>query len=63
MGGACNDILVRKSEGKRSLGSLMDGWENYKMDLKETGCDWIHLAWDKIQFMVLVNTVMNLGVT
>jgi hypothetical protein len=39
--------------------------DNIKMDLREIGwggMDWIHLAHDRDQWKVLVNTVMNLGV-
>jgi hypothetical protein len=35
------------------------------MDLTEIRCedaDWIHLAWDKDQWLALVNMVMNLWV-
>jgi hypothetical protein len=35
---------------------------NTKMDLKEIWCEdlyWIHLAQDRIQWWVLVNTIMN----
>jgi hypothetical protein len=33
-------ILVRKLEGKRSLGGSRNRWEdNIKIDIKETGCD------------------------
>jgi hypothetical protein len=41
-------------------------WEdNIKMDLSDSGIDganWIRLAQDKVQWRVLVNTVMNLRV-
>jgi hypothetical protein len=39
--------------------------DNIKMDLREIGwggMDWINLAWDRDQWMALVNTVMNLRV-
>ena len=43
-------VLVRKPEGKRSLGRLRHRWEeNIKMDLREMSCDvgdWIDLAQD-----------------
>jgi len=34
------------------------------MHLKEIGCEgvyWIHLAQDRVQWLVFVNTVINLG--
>jgi hypothetical protein len=40
-------ILVRKPEGKRSIGRLRRRWEDVRMDLRETGwegMDWIHPA-------------------
>jgi hypothetical protein len=39
--------------------------DNIKMDLRETGwrgMDWVDLAQDRDQWMVLVNMVMNLRV-
>jgi hypothetical protein len=39
--------------------------DNIKMDLREIGwggMDWIDLAQDRVQWKVLVNTVMNLRV-
>jgi hypothetical protein len=36
--------------------------DNIKMDLREIGWDWIHLAQDMEQWRALVNTVMNLRV-
>jgi hypothetical protein len=57
-------ILVRKPEGKRSLGISRRRWEDaIKIDLRESGWDgmhWIDVAHDKEQWRVLVNTVMNL---
>jgi hypothetical protein len=57
-------ILVGKSEGKSPLGRPRLSWEdNIKMDLTEIGCgsmDWIDLAQDRNQWMVLVNTAMNI---
>jgi hypothetical protein len=59
-------ILVRKPEGRRPLGRPRRRWvNNIKMDLREIGrdgMDWIDLAHDRDQWMVLVNTVMNLRV-
>jgi hypothetical protein len=61
--GAYN-ILVRRPEGRRTLGRPRYRWEdNIKMDLREIGfrdVDWIHLAWDRDMWRALVNTVMNL---
>jgi hypothetical protein len=60
-------ILVGKSEGKRPLGRTRCRWEdNIRMDVREI--EWevvegIHLAQDRDQWWVLVNTVMNLRVT
>jgi hypothetical protein len=63
--GAYN-ILVRKPEGRRSLGRPRRRWEdNIKMDLMEIGfgdVDWIHVAQDRDRWRVLVNTVLNLRV-
>jgi hypothetical protein len=39
--------------------------DNIKMDLREIewdGLDWIHMAQDRDQWRVLVNTVLNLRV-
>jgi hypothetical protein len=59
-------ILVEKSEGKRTLGRRRHTWEdNIKIDLKEigwVGVDWIYLAQDRDQWWVLVNTETNLQV-
>jgi len=41
-------FLVRKSEGKRSLGRPRCRWEsNIKLDLQEVGCggEWTGLSW------------------
>jgi hypothetical protein len=63
---AAKRILARKPEGKRPLGRPRRRWvDNIKMDLREIGwddMDWIYLAQDRDQWMVLVNTVMNLWV-
>jgi hypothetical protein len=62
---ACN-IFVIKPEGKRSLGRHGRKWgDNIIMNLREIGwecVDWIHLAVDRNQWQVLVNTVMNFRV-
>jgi hypothetical protein len=59
-------VLVGKPKGKRPFRRLRQRWEDgLKMDLRETGLEgveWIHLAQDKDQWQVLVNTVMNLWV-
>jgi hypothetical protein len=60
-------VLFGRLEGKRSLGRpRRRGEDNIKMDLRETrfdGANWIRLAQDRVQWRVLVNTVMNLLVT
>jgi hypothetical protein len=57
-------ILTGMPEGKRPLGRPRCMWvDNIKMELRETGwdgMDWIDLAWNRDQWRVLVNTVMNL---
>jgi hypothetical protein len=59
-------VLVGRPEGKRLLGKLTRRWkDNIKMDLREIGIDganWIHLAQDRVQRRVFVNTVVNLRV-
>jgi len=59
-------ILVGIPEGKRLLGRPKRRWENnIRTDLRETGwegVDWIHLAQDRDQWRVVVNTVMNLRI-
>jgi hypothetical protein len=50
-------ILVRKSEGERSLRSLRRRWEVFiKMSLRGMGSDWIRMAWDRDRRQALVNT-------
>jgi hypothetical protein len=52
--------LVGKPEGKRSFGGCED---NIKVDLKNIGIHWIHLAQDRNQTHAFVNTVVSLWVT
>jgi hypothetical protein len=51
---------------KRPLERPRHMWDdNVKMDLREirwAGMDWIRLAQDRVQWMALVSTVMNLRV-
>jgi hypothetical protein len=59
------EILVRKPEGKRSLGRSRHRWQDIRMDLREVeweGVNWIHLAQDRDQWRAVVNTVINLRV-
>jgi hypothetical protein len=55
--------VVGKPEGKRALGGARSRLEdNIKMDLKDKmweGVNWIHLAQDRDQWRILVNTFMN----
>jgi hypothetical protein len=54
-------MLVGKPEGKRPLGrSRRRCVDNIKMDLTETGWDWIDMAQVRDQWSALVNTVLNL---
>ena len=59
-------VLVRKSEGKRSLGRPMHRWEyKIKMYLQEVwwvGMDWIELAQNRAWWWTFVNAVMNLQI-
>ena len=61
-----NRVLVRKPEGKRSLGKPRRRWEdNIKMYLQEVGggCgDWIELAQDRDRWRALVGTVRDFRV-
>jgi len=65
-GSGVRRVLVRKPEGKRSLGRPRRRWEdNIKMDIQEVGggCeDWMELAQDRDRWRALVSTVMNLRV-
>ena len=60
-------VLVWKPEGKRPLGMPRHRWENnVKVDFQEVRCggmDWIDLAQGRDRWRVLVNAVMNLGVS
>jgi hypothetical protein len=62
---ACR-ILVGKPEGKRSLGRPRRRCvDNIKKDLREIGwdgVDWSDMLQDRVQWKVLVNTVLNLRV-
>jgi hypothetical protein len=59
-------VLVRRPEGKRSLGRPRHRLEdNIKMDLREEGINgenWIQLAEDRVQWWAFENVVMNLWV-
>jgi hypothetical protein len=59
-------VLVGRPEGKRPLGRHSHRWgDNIKIDLREIGIDgvnWIRLAWDRVQWRVFVNKIMNLWV-
>jgi len=52
-------VLVRKHEGKRSLGRPRRRWEdNIKKDLQGVECggmDWIYLPYDRYRWRALVN--------
>ena len=56
-------VLVRKPEGRRSLGRPRRRWvDDIRMDLQEVGCgymDWIGLAQDRDSWRTLVSAVMN----
>jgi hypothetical protein len=59
-------VLVRKPEGKRSLGRPRRRWEDgIRMDLREIGLggvDWIRLSHDRDRWRAVVSAVMNLRV-
>jgi hypothetical protein len=56
-------ILVRRLEGKGSLGRPRRRWKySIKMDLQEVrwgGMDWIDMAEDRDRWRAVVNVVMN----
>jgi hypothetical protein len=57
-----NKVLVGELRGKRLLRRLRRRWEGtIRIYLREIGwevVDWIHVAQDKDQWWILVNTVM-----
>jgi hypothetical protein len=58
-------LLVRKSEGRRTLGRPRRRWlDNNRMDLVEVGwgdVEWIGLARDRDRWGALVNSVLNIS--
>jgi hypothetical protein len=59
-------ILVGIAEGKRPLGRPRCRWEHNITHLRETGCrsmDRNHMAQDRDQWQVFVNTEMNFQVS
>jgi len=57
-------VLVRKPEGKRSLGRPRRRWE-YNINLRQIvidGANWIRLARNRVQWRAFVNTVTKLHV-
>jgi len=60
------DVLVRKPEGRRTLGRPRRRWvDNIIMDLQEVGCgytDWIGLVQDRDSWRTLLSAVMNIRV-
>jgi hypothetical protein len=60
-------MLVGKSDKKKPFRRTKRRWEDdiIGMDLREMlwkGVDWIHLAQDKVQQWLVVNTVLNIRV-
>jgi hypothetical protein len=54
---------VGKPKGKRPLGRPRRRWEDIRTDHREIKgkvMDWMHLAQHRVQWRVLVNTLMNL---
>jgi hypothetical protein len=66
MRGGAYRVMVRKTDGKSSLGKPRRRWVgNIKMDLQENrtrGLDWIDLAQNRDKWKALVNAVMKLRV-
>jgi hypothetical protein len=63
--GEMRNSLVRKTEGKNSLGRPRHRWENIIVDLWKVewrGMDCIYLAQDRDQWLTVLNTVMKFGV-
>jgi hypothetical protein len=59
--GNAHTILIGKSERKTLLGRPRRKWnDNIKMDIIEIVVDWIQPAQDRVQWRVLVDTVLNL---
>jgi hypothetical protein len=58
-------VLVGRPEGKRPLERPRRRWEdNIRLEFREIGIDgnnWIQLAQNRIQWRVMVNTMMNFG--
>jgi hypothetical protein len=61
------NILGGKPGGKKPLGGRRRKWEDdIRMDIREIGwegVDCMHVAQDRDQWLYLVNTIMNFGVT
>jgi hypothetical protein len=57
--------LLVGPEGKRLLGRLGHKWKDcIKMafkELREKGVDWVHLAFDRDGWWVVMNTVITFG--
>jgi hypothetical protein len=72
MGDACSTpgemrtaytILIRKSEGKKSLGRSRRKWKksielgHERTEFEDVG--WIHLAQNRVQWLAFMNTAIN----
>jgi hypothetical protein len=57
---------VGRPEEKRPLERIRGRWDyNIKMDIRYIGCtgmDWIHLAEDTIQWLIVMNSVMSIWI-
>lgn len=53
------NILVVKSECKGMRKRFLRGWKD-SIDIHFIDIDWIKLAWARVQFPAVVNTVINL---